>query len=104
MSDVIKLGHSLISYFSSSYKSHYGSIPLINKNTAKWAARDIIDSFGFDECKDAVDWYFYVKETGHDWNWYVSNVEKLIAARKDKEIDDRIRRINRQKAKAWLNG
>lgn len=103
MTDLIKLGHSLISYYIAAYKDRYQSNPMINKNTAKWAARDIVDSFGFEECKDAVDWYFYVKPVGHDWNWYVSNVEKLIIARKEKEIDDRMRQENRQRARAWLN-
>lgn len=100
----IQLGHSLISYYVAAYKNRYKVNPMINKNTAKWAARDIIDSFGFDACKDAVDWYFYVKDSGHEWSWYVSNVEKLIVARKEKEIDDRMRQENRQRARAWLNG
>lgn len=104
MSDLIKKGHELINYYHSLYVSHYNTTPLINKSTAKWAARDIIDSFGFDECVKAADWYFAVKDSGHDWNWYCNNVERLIVARRDKEKDDEQRRIGRKKAKEWLKG
>jgi hypothetical protein len=104
MSDLIRLGNDLISYYSLKYSSVYGNKPLINKNTAKWAARDLVESFGFDECQKAVDWYFHVKDRGHDWSWFTLNMEKLYQARKDKERDDQERKINRSRARAWLNG
>jgi hypothetical protein len=103
MTDLVKQGNSLIGYYISQYEKKNFARPLINKNTAKWAARDIIESFGLEECKQAVDWYFHVKDSSHDWNWYTNNVEKLIAARRDKERDDIIRRENRIRARAWLN-
>jgi hypothetical protein len=103
MTDVIKQGKSLIDYFVQSYESLYHKKPLINRNTAKWAARDLVDSFGLEESKSAIDWYFYVKETGHDWSWYSNNIEKLIIARNQKEKDDRDRMENRERARAWLN-
>lgn len=103
MTDLVKQGNSLIGYFVSSYEDRYAKKPLVNRNTAKWAARDIIESFGIEECKKAIDWYFYVKDVGHDWTWYANNVDKLIAARKNKEQDDIIRQQNRRRARAWLN-
>ena len=103
MTDLVKQGNSLIGYFVSSYEKNNFAKPLVNRNTAKWAARDIIESFGYDECKGAVDWYFRVKESGHDWNWYANNVERLISARQEHERDAIIRRENRKRAKAWLN-
>ena len=102
MSDLIQQGHTLINYYISHYTSRYEAKPLINKNTAKWAARDIVDSFGLEDCKKAVDWYFSVKQSGHDWSWYCNNVERLIVARKDKEQDDYQRKITRMRAKQWL--
>ena len=104
MSDLIQQGDAIINYYISKYKQAHDQKPMINKNTAKWAARDIVDSFGFAECKNAIDWYFSVKETGHDWIWYTNNVEKLIIARRDKEQDDYNRKIGRMKARQWLNG
>lgn len=103
MTDLVKQGNSLIGYFVSSYQKNNLTKPLVNRNTAKWAARDIIESFGYDECKRAIDWYFYVKDSGHDWNWYANNVEKLISARHENEEDAKIRRENRKRARAWLN-
>ena len=104
MSDLIQQGDAIINYFITKYNQAYNAKPMINKNTAKWSARDIVDSFGLLECKNAVDWYFKVKDTGHDWNWYANNVERLILARRDKEKDDHNRKIGRAKARQWLNG
>lgn len=103
MTDLVKQGSSLIGYYVSSFEKKHFARPLLNRNTAKWAARDIIESFGLEECKAAIDWYFMVKDSGHDWNWYANNVEKLIVARQEKQRDDSIRRENRIRAKAWLN-
>jgi hypothetical protein len=103
MTDLVQKGKTVMDYFSTVYEDRHGSKPLINRNTAKWAARDVVESFGLDECKDAIDWYFRVKEGSHDWGWYANNVEKLIAARKAKEEDDIARRVAREKARAWLS-
>ena len=102
--DLIQQGNSLISYYVNKYNDLYNATPMINRNTAKWAARDIIESFGYNDCAEAIDWYFKVKERGHDWNWYTNNVEKLISARRDKERDDMERKVVRMRAREWLNG
>jgi hypothetical protein len=104
MTDLIKLGNELINYYVVKYQEVYGSRPIINRNTAKWAARDLVESFGIDECQKCIDWYFYVKDTGHNWNWLASNMESLYNARKTKERDDKERKVNRMRARAWLNG
>jgi hypothetical protein len=104
VSDLIKQGNDLINYFISKYQSVYQDKPIINKNTAKWAARDLVDSFGNDNCIKAVDWYFYVKDSNHSWNWFTGNMEKLHIARIEKERDDMQRKVSRQRARAWLNG
>lgn len=103
MTDLIAKGKEIINYFSNAYEEKYQSKPKINRNTAKWAARDIVESFGIDDCCRAVDWYFYVKDTGHDWVWYANNVEKLIAARNEKIKDDEARRVARERARVWLS-
>lgn len=103
MTDLVKQGNSLIGYFVSTYEKNHLKKPIVNRNTAKWAARDIIESFGIEECKKAIDWYFYVKDSGHDWAWYANNVDKLIVARRNQEEDNKIRKHNRERAKAWLN-
>jgi len=98
-----KLSTDLMNYFAKSYESSNGSKLRLNRNTAKWAARDIIESFGYDECVSAIDWYFFVKQSGHDWNWYVTNAERLLEARDEHVKDKEFRKINRQKALEWLN-
>lgn len=104
MGDIIKEGNELMNYFIVKYQAQYSIRPLINKNTAKWSARDLVESFGIDACMKAVDWYFYVKNDSHSWNWFANNMEKLYIARIEKEKDDEQRRVGRIKAKAWLNG
>lgn len=103
MTDLVAKGKEIIEYFSDAYQLKYGFKPKINRNTAKWAARDIVESFGIEDCRNAVDWYFKVKDAGHDWSWYANNTEKLIVARSQKIQDDMSRMVAREKARAWLN-
>lgn len=103
MTDLIAKGREIIDYFSKAYESKHGSKPKINRNTAKWAARDIVESFGIADCRHAVDWYFQVKDAGQEWSWYANNVDRLIDARNQKIADDEARRVAREKARAWLN-
>lgn len=104
MGDIVKEGNELITYFVAKYQAHYNERPLINRNTAKWAARDLVESFGVDSCLQSIDWYFYVKQDGHSWNWFANNMEKLYTARIEKIKDDQQRKTNRARARAWLNG
>lgn len=103
MVDLIKQGRDLINYYVACYESKYYEKPLVNRNTAKWAARDVVESFGLEECKKACDWYFKVKEAGHDWSWYAANTDKLISAYRLKQKDDVDRRVARDRAKVWLS-
>jgi hypothetical protein len=98
-----KLSTDLMSYYAKSYENKNGVKPRLNRNTAKWAARDIIDSFGMDECLSAIDWYFNVKPSNHDWTWYANNVEKLLEARDDYTEDIKLRKERLLKAKEWLS-
>lgn len=95
--------NDLMNLYAKEYEKSTGSKLRLNRNTAKWAARDIIDSFGYDECINAVNWYFSVKDSGYDWNWFVNNTEKLLEARQDYNDDLEFRKQMRQKAKEWLS-
>jgi hypothetical protein len=56
-----------------------------------------------DECLSAIDWYFNVKPSNHDWTWYANNVEKLLEARDDYTEDVKLRKERLLKAKEWLS-
>ena len=97
-----QLALQLITAFGTAYKQKHAAPIAINRNTAKWAAMDIIDSFGYAECMRALEYYFAVADR-HSWQYYVNNcgafLEKADAIAKDKAD----RRIAQERAKRWLN-
>jgi hypothetical protein len=94
---------ALLDYFTRSYMLKFEQRPLINRNIEKWAARDLLDSYGMDDCKRAVDWMFRVSRK-HDWKTYVRICGDLITESKSAEKDKVKRAKDRAIAIAWRDG
>jgi hypothetical protein len=73
----------------------------INLFSQQWAADAMIDSYGYDECLNAIDYYFSVSASP-DWTWFTYNSEKVIQSRRQQEDDAQLRRKLRVGAKKWL--
>lgn len=67
----------------------------------QWTADALIDSFGYDECLEAMEYYFKVVDKP-DWTWFSYNMEKVIDARVNIENDLKVRAELREGAKKWL--
>ena len=97
-----KESSEFMTYFCWRYKQDHGKTYKLNRNTAKWAARDIIDSFGVEDCKTALEWAYRVKTEPFTWEWYAANVEKLLKASEAANADLAQRIERRRMAKEWL--
>lgn len=97
-----KLRFALLTQFKK-HLSARGKTQYINMFAQQWAADALIESFGYDECIEAMDYYFKINRTP-DWTWFSYNAEKVIESKRLYDEDQRIRAINRRKARAWLDG
>ena len=93
---------SLISEYQKRYREKYGVTPEINKFKEKWAAQDLLDSFGLDRCVIALDTQFDC-EVPHTWIYFARNCDKLLEHVDAVEKDLEERRRARELAKAWLS-
>lgn len=75
----------------------------INKYSQQWAADAMIESYGYENSLDIVDYYFIVSASP-EWNWLAYNSEKLLQSKQSEEEDKRLRARLRQGAKKWLEG
>jgi hypothetical protein len=98
----IKQANELLTFYVDQYKAQFGKPPFLNKAVAKWAARDLIDSFGLDQCKQAVRWYFKVSKR-HEWNHFVNVAGSCITESTSVENDKIKRAENRRIANEWRN-
>jgi hypothetical protein len=73
----------------------------INIYSQQWAAEAMIESYGYEETLDAIDYYFTVSASP-DWSWFAYNSEKVIQSKKSEEEDRVIRAKLRAGAKKWL--
>lgn len=92
----------LLNDFLGMYRLRHGQTTVLNKNVAKWAAMDLIDSFGYDECKRGMEYYFAIS-TKHSWNYYAKNCGLLIGNLHAAEKDKHDRMVALERAKRWLN-
>ena len=73
----------------------------INSYSQQWAADALIDSYGYDNCIDVMDYYFMVSASP-DWTWFSYNYEKILNAKNLEDEDMHIRAKLRLGAKRWL--
>lgn len=81
--------------------SERGMYSDINIYSQQWAADAMIESYGYDETLDAIEYYFSVSSSP-DWTWFTYNSDKVIQSKRAEEEDKRVRAKMRAKAKEWL--
>ena len=101
-SETIKQANELLTFFSAQHKSKLGKPAFMNRAVAKWAARDLIESFGLDDCKKAVVWYFRVSKR-NEWTNFVNVAGTCITESNSVYNDEEKRARNRRVANEWRN-
>jgi hypothetical protein len=97
-----KQANELLAMYRDLYKYKTGKSPLLNIAKEKWAARELIESFGLDECKGALDWYFKVNKK-YEWKTFVYVCDQCITESKSVAKDKELRRKYRTIANEWRN-
>lgn len=97
---LLKQSAQLINEFAARYEKVTGRKPLINRIKEKWAARDMIESFGYDQCIVAMDWFFKVS-SNLDWSIFSRSADTYLVAAKDSLKDLEHRKKARQIANEW---
>ena len=92
-----KQGFAAVSYFDKQVSPDQP----INKYAAKWAADDLIDSYGYDTLRDMID-YYAVHGMNKSWNNFCYNAAKVFKNMMDERDDKRRRAFQKQKAESWL--
>lgn len=84
--------------FMTFFSKNCPKAPKFNRATAKWAARDLLESYGVDDCQRAVLWYAKVN-IRPDWNTFVRVAGDCI-----KEADLAVKDVeNRKKYRSIAN-
>jgi hypothetical protein len=96
-----KQRYALIGYFKKAAKDRSAKLAPINLHSQQWAAEALIESYGYDESKELIDYYFSVSASP-DWSWFAYNSDKLLQSKTAEEEDKILRARLRQGAKKWL--
>lgn len=97
-----KQAKELLDLYRDQYKYKTGQSPLLNLAKEKWAARELIESFGLEDCKAALEWYFRVNKR-YDWKTFVYVCDQCISESKSVAKDKELRRKYRAIANEWRN-
>ena len=74
--------------------------PPFNRAIAKWAARDLIDSYGVDACRQAVLWYSKVSQRPN-WDNFVRIADDCVKESQMAKEDEVRRKKYRAIANEW---
>lgn len=67
-----------------------------NRNTAKWAAQDLIDSYGVDHVREILHWYASINPQAPTFGKFANKFEELESALREKRQSDAARAFNRK--------
>lgn len=98
-----KQGGELLTFWRSEYKKKTGSAAMLNTAKEKWAARDLVESFGLDKCKEAVVWYMRINKRP-EWNTFLYTATSVISEMESVKNDKTKRAAYRRVANEWRNG
>lgn len=92
---------AIISRFEKNAREKGITLQPINKYSQQWAADAMIDSYGYEESLDIVDYYFIVSASP-DWSWLAYNSDKLVQSKALEQEDRALRKRLREGARKWL--
>jgi len=89
----------LLTIYMSLYEQKYGKKPRINKYKEKWAMQDVLDSIGFEQAKDVLNYYFRTGKNGHPLNFFYNNFDRLedMMIQINKDVANRARLLEKTK-------
>jgi hypothetical protein len=93
---------ALISKFEQFCRNNNVPVPTLNKYNEQWAADALLESFSFNELKNAMQYYFSIN-VRPTWKGFANNADKLLQSMQAKKDDEEFRAEMRRKAKEWLN-
>jgi len=89
----------LLTIYMALYEQKYGKKPRINKYKEKWAMQDVLDSIGFEQAKDVLNYYFRTGKNGHPLNFFYNNFDRLedMMIQINKDVANRARLLEKTK-------
>jgi hypothetical protein len=89
----------LLTIYMALYEQKYGKKPRINKYKEKWAMQDVLDSIGFEQAKDVLNYYFRTGKNGHPLNFFYNNFDRLedMMIQINKDVANRARLLEQTK-------
>jgi len=93
---------ALLSVFDKAYSYKYGQPPVYNKWSEQWAADAIIQSYGYEQSVELLEYYC---EVAHkiDWKYFSNHAEDIRQKMESTRKDLRDRAERRAQAKRWLS-
>jgi hypothetical protein len=92
----------LLTLYQNLYKDKYGKAVQINKFREKWAMQDVIDSVGFDQAYQLLNYYFSLSKQGHPLQFFYYNFDRMDAVRNELAKDKERRRLILEQTKKMV--
>lgn len=70
--------HGLIGYYENTMRAYNNGFEKVNRYKAKWAATDLIESYGYDVVKSMIDYYGMHSQVA-TWDHFTKNSDKVHA-------------------------
>jgi hypothetical protein len=78
----------LMGLYAKHYKEVYGTTLVLNRYKWKFSFIDVIETLGFEEACEIVEYYFSIPSSNkHDVKFFLNNFDRMIQIREEKAQD-----------------
>lgn len=94
---------AVVTHFQKSFTQFSGGKHhMLNLNREKWAAGDLIDSYGYDRVFEMIDYYLH-NSTNKSWRNFCNKAQSVYDNMESDAADAEARRVMKQRAREWMN-
>jgi hypothetical protein len=98
-----KQSYALLSYYEKLYKVAHKRAPNINRYRDKWGMADVLESYGIDEAKVLIEYYFKTK-SDHTLQFFFKNYDIIYDMMQRRAEDERKRAELREETRKRMEG
>jgi len=96
--------YQLVGLYEKLFRDKYGRKPTINRYRERWGMIDVIESIGYENAVECIEYYFKINNQGHTLGFFFNNFDKIWDLMQAKKADAQKRAILMEQTRRQVEG
>lgn len=96
--------YKLVGVYEKLFRQKYGHRPTINRYRERWGMIDVIESIGYDNAVECLEYYFKINSPGHSLGFFFTHFDEVWDLMQRKKVDAKKRAELRERTRKQVEG